>query len=432
MNLATITSYNKVNDELVIMQQSSSYWYAQIKTPRELGFKDNRIRFSTKCKIGEPSLEESYDKAVGFAKDKLSKYHILREEGHTPSFIKPKVKQIALKIIKVYEGRSLHKKTINGYINILKNQIIPLLGDIYIKNLGLNELIEFFENRTGGNSSTQITMVRKAIDDIYIYALRKKMINQADRPLWKDISRTTDKPNQRLTFRKTDLEDIENNIDDFINASTNRKCLVNRSLFKFYINFLKLTGARSGCETTKIKWKHIFESKFKNESRVTIFLEKGKMGERNKPREIHINKTTKDLLINLYLKKIQGIDAQRFLIQYACSGVPLDKFMEFKKINDDKYVFARSDGKTPDFCDIWEQFRAYLKGKLTDSKLTLYSFRHYFITHKLHQDIDPYKLAKYVGTSPDMINRYYDGTFSALASEFIREDLNQDNFRIFD
>ena len=301
-----------------------------------------------------------------------------------------------------------------------------------MKNLGLNELIEFFENRTGGNSPTQITMVRKAIDEIYIYALRKKMIKQADRPLWKDISRNTDKPKQRLTFRKTDIKDIDNNIDDFINAATTKTCKKNRNLFKFYINFLKLSGARAGLETTGIKWKHLFESKYKNELRATIFLEKGKMGEQNKTRTIHINQTTKNLLINLYMKKIQGTDAKRFLLKYACSGVPLDKFMEFKKLNNDKYVFARSDGKIPDFCDIWSQFRVYLNDKLTDNELTLYSFRHYFITQKLHQDIDVYKLAKYVGTSPDMIKRYYDASFSALASEFMLEDLNQDNFRIFD
>jgi len=433
MNSTTITNYNKVNDELTIMQQNSSYWYAQLKTKPELGFKSNRVRFSTKCRIGEPNFEDSFNKAVNFAEKKLSEYKVLIKEGHTPSFIKPTVQQIALKVLKEYEKSILDK---SGYINIIKNQIIPLLGNIDIKDLGLDEVISFFENRSGGRSQTQTTMTKTAIDDIFIYALRKNMITQVNRPSWKDVKIVINKARKRLAFRETDIDYINSNIDNFIKAANSKTCNENRRLFKYYINFLKRTGTRAGSETTKIKWKHFFEHTLPNENRASIFLEKGKMGEQDKTRTIHISQTTSSLLINLYLRKIPEINAKKFLLKYSSTGAPLDKFMELKQKKSDEYIFARSCGKTPDFCDIWKQFRAFIKTnsleKFSNENLTLYSFRHYFITQEILKKKDIGQLARYVGNSEYMIRKYYDGSYSAAASESIVIDLTPQNFSIFD
>jgi len=428
MNSTTISNYNTINDELVIMKQNSSCWYAQIKTRSELGFKNNRVRFSTKCKIGVPTFEESFNEAVTFAKNEMNKAAIIHEEGHPLYRLKPTVKQISLKILKEYEKSTLDK---SGYINIIKKQIIPLLGDIYIKNLGLNELIEFFENRTGGKSQPQISMVKKAIDDIYIHALRKRIIVQADRPLWKDIKITTTKSKPRLTFRKVDVDSINDNIDSFIGKSTNRKVKANRNLFKFYLQFIENTGTRPGEETTGIKWKHIFQSEYKNEDRATIFLEKGKMGEQNKTRDIHIDREVFKLLTQLYFKKFKSEKEIKFLFKHR-EEIPINDFMQLKQDHGDEYIFNRSCGKTPIFCDVWDQFRTFLKKNLTEDEFTLYSFRHYFITKKLHQKTDVFKVAKYVGTSSKMIEDYYDGSFSALASEFVIEDLTQEDLNIFE
>jgi len=427
MSLATITDYNIINDELVILKQNSSRWYAQIKTAPELGFKNNRVRFSTKCKIGVPSDEESFNNAIAFAKTEISRNNVLREEGHPLYRLKPTVKQVALKVLKEYEKSETDK---SRYISIIKNQIIPLLGNLYMKNFDLNELFEFFENRTGGKSKTQITMVKRAINDIYVYAIRKKMIVQADRPLWTDIKVKTDKFKTRLTFRKTDIEIIDENIDDFINASTSKTCKINRILFKFYISFIKETGTRPGTETTGIKWKHLFESAYENEKRATVFLEKGKMGEQNKTRDIHIDQATFKLLTQLYFKKVPNIETQRFLLKYSSNGFPISKFMEFKKINADKYVFARGCGKIPDFCDTWKQFREFIKTDLTNKTFTLYSFRHHFITKNLYQKTDVNRLAEHVGNSEAMIRKYYAGCISAAASECVVKDLTQENVSI--
>jgi hypothetical protein len=132
MSLSTISNYNKVNDELAILKQNSSYWNAQIKTAPELGFKNNRVRFSTKCKIGVPSDEESFNNAVEFAKSVIYRNKVLREEGHPLYRLKPSVKQVALNVLKEYEKSSSDK---SRYIHIIENEIIPLLGDLYMKNL---------------------------------------------------------------------------------------------------------------------------------------------------------------------------------------------------------------------------------------------------------------------------------------------------------
>jgi hypothetical protein len=154
------------------------------------------------------------------------------------------------------------------------------------------------------------------------------------------------------------------------------------------------------------------------------------MGEQNKTRDIHIDQATFKLLTQLYFKKIPNLETQRFLLKHSSNGIPISKFMAFKKINADKYVFARSCGKIPDFGDTWDQFRKFIKKDLTNKAFTLYSFRHYFITKNLYQKTDVNRLAEHVGNSEATIRKYYDSSLSATASECVVKDLKQENVSV--
>ena len=46
--------------------------------------------------------------------------------------------------------------------------------------------------------------------------------------------------------------------------------------------------------------------------------------------------------------------------------------MLLKQDHGDKFIFARSCGKIPDYCDVWDQYRTFLKDNLTE-KNTLFT-----------------------------------------------------------
>ena len=102
-------------------------------------------------------------------------------------------------------------------------------------------------------------------------------------------------------FEANYIDFINSSIQNFIDASRNKITKENREIFKFYVEFLRTTGVRTGEEATGILWKHIFISKAKND-RVVIKIEKGKNAKgKNKTREICIDQQTIENLMKLLM-----------------------------------------------------------------------------------------------------------------------------------
>ncbi len=63
----------------------------------------------------------------------------------------------------------------------------------------------------------------------------------------------------------------------------------------------------------------------------------------------------------------------------------------------------------PCYSSKFGEFRKELiKNNLISKNYVLYSCRHYFITKRLSQSVDIYLIAKYVGNSVEMIQKFYD------------------------
>ncbi|MBK6862488.1 MAG: hypothetical protein IPG91_02440 [Ideonella sp.] len=78
---------------------------------------------------------------------------------------------------------------------------------------------------------------------------------------------------------------------------------------------------------------------------------------------------------------------------------------------DDDYVWCDTDGVV--IKDFREGFNNLIKaaGVEKDSmgkKLAIYSLRHFYISHRIKHGVDIYRLARTAGTSPEMIQRFYD------------------------
>ncbi|GLX85843.1 hypothetical protein tloyanaT_20950 [Thalassotalea loyana] len=418
-----ITNWNIINDELVIMKQNSSYWYAQIKTPPELGFKNNRKRIPTGIKIG---TVENYYEAVAFGLNLIAENKVKIKEGIPLYELKPTVKSVALKVIKEIQDMKIKRQTHKDYIRILEKEIIPQLGHLYFKDLQIRELKEFYHNKKA-KSPTRITLTNTTFDKLFFYAVENKIINQRDTPEFKRIKVEKEIPEEKIIFRENDFEIIENDYKNFIENGTNKTSRENRELLYLYMEFLKNTGVRSG-EETKIKWKDIYSSERDGKERIVISLKKGKMGQRKKSRDIAIDKKTFSVLVELLRRKMKDDNPLKDKSsEMKFSSKYLFIFIKLAKI-ENEYIFQRSDKKIPNFGDSFNQLKEHLNNRLSDEKITLYSYRHYYITDKLLNNVDIYKLAKYVGNSVEIIQRSYSKVTSQLASEHVVKELDIEHF----
>ncbi|MBF4249409.1 hypothetical protein EA004_31290, partial [Vibrio anguillarum] len=97
------------------------------------------------------------------------------------------------------------------------------------------------------------------------------------------------------------------------------------------------------------------------------------------------------------------------LIEIARIQNPDKNITEKNFCNINKPVLESSFGVLPCYSSKFGEFRKELiKNNLISKNYVLYSCRHYFITKRLSQSVDIYLIAKYVGNSVEMIQKFYD------------------------
>jgi len=454
-----IGKYNPIPEsKLVVLKQNSSKWWIQIPTPKEMGITGNRKRLPTDLTVYLADEPSKYDKKSFLAACRLGlktiyDNDILQKRGLPLFELKPTVKSISLKVIEKIESIK-NKKGIHGdYIRVLEKEIIPQLGNLYLQDLRLKEITEFFKNKQY-SSSTTITVARTVFDKIFNYAELNNLILTRDRPSLSKLEIEVDQKTEYVSFIDDDIEIILKNMQSFINNTDNKIAKENRELFRFYTSFLKTTGIRAGKEATGILWKDIYNSK-SGSDRVVVKIAKGKIAKsKGRTRNIRIDKETIENLMKLLLFQT-GFNSQvektfnKFSIDAPVSygGVGLKhnelvKFIKMLKL-DNKPIFARKiqkkvsiNGKINDqfvipiFGDCFKQLKPFLGEQLSDDDLVLYSYRHYFITDKLINGMEPLNIALYCGTSVEMIEKHYSKVKAERASEFVIKDLDLDTYKL--
>ncbi len=420
--LIKINDYNRINSKLVILKQNSSYWYAQIKTPHELGILNNRKRISTGFKIG---TTDNYFNAVTFGKNLIDKQKYLKEEGIFLREIVPTVKSIALKTAEQIKNKKIKRQTHIDYIRILNTEIINHLGDIHFNKLGTLDIKNYFI-KLKTKSKTSITIRKTCFRKMFDYAADHKIIKISDVPNFKFLEVESSDKEETVIFRNNDFEIINAANGSFVEASRNSITKENRQLFKYYRQFLKLTGIRTGLETN-IKWKDIYYNKTNGNDRIIIHISNGKMSKQKKTRDIAIDQEILNVLIELFrfqTNKKLNLTESKF-------NTHQQMFALIKKLKiENHYIFQRKNKILPNFIDCFNQLKDFLDNRLSSEKLTLYSYRHFFITESLLHEVDIYQLSKYVGNSVDIIEKTYSKVTSILASEYVKKDLNLDKFKV--
>lgn len=161
-----------------------------------------------------------------------------------------------------------------------------------------------------------------------------------------------------------------------------------REMLRAYVFFMAGTGPRPG-EARSLRWRDITYTRRSDEQEALHVAVEA----------THSKVKRKRVAV--------GLDVAAM----AISGLQERRRQRQDYAGDDDYIWCDTDGKV--IKDFREGFNTLIKaaGVETDSmgkKLAIYSLRHYYITHRIQNNVDVYRLAKAAGTSPDMIQRFYD------------------------
>lgn len=280
------------------------------------------------------------------------------------------------------------------HLRRIRNILMPAFGDVPVRDLTRSRLNDWMrkyrtpdgtppkQNTVGNlNHSFQLVM-QAAVERAWIRsddvpAISKKGFQKGDENPW---------------FTRGELERLRDHMtDDWVSAAHTPLSREIRYLLRAYIAVASCTGIRPGLELERVQTTQILHEQDKKMSfiRIPILRDQGKYAAGR----------------NVICFENDVFDVRRVLEQlmrwhHERSGKALTP-----------YLFARSDGRVPSFD---APFRAVMveTGLLIDpetgKKRVPYSLRHYFATQALLRGEHDHIVARWMGTSPQMIDIHYN------------------------
>ena len=398
----------KVN---LYMRPRSNYWQAAIK------LKNGKWeRFST----GTTDEEEAAEKAR-----KLFYGAEAKAESKLPQSTRKfrNVAKFAIQRMQDELDGGGGKVTYKDYIRITNNYLIPFFGKYDVANVSvklLNECavwrdakmgreteekrLSIFKGKTEAQQEEILKVASKrfkakqstinthnsALNRVFDEALLHGWITESIKPrlLNKGV-----KSESRGAFSEEEFIYIQKNLLDWSNTGHRKVTREIRELLVEYIGFLAGTGVRAGTEAFNLKWKNIEEYKKRGERPYIAINVDGKVG----GRELIATDMATTHLIGL-LKLNPNIKEKN-----------LGKALKAKL---DEYVFVDRSGNRVTTDALRGSFKEFLikhnmRNGADGKSRALYSLRHTYATMALIDGRDIHKLAVQMGTSVDMLERYY-------------------------
>ncbi|WP_261916808.1 tyrosine-type recombinase/integrase, partial [Vibrio aestuarianus] len=307
---------------------------------------------------------------------------------------KKSVRDACLTIIKNLESKKPFKAIYKDYILVYKNFIIPQFLKKTIEDLTTKNIRIYFESLEN-LSKTRKTINKICFKKLFEYLEEEDLLKKKDFPsLPTEISH--EKTEIGIDINKNDLEIIREfiNSDDFQNQENiNFKTKEYRQIFPFVFEFLFETGIRTGKELNNIQIKNL--SKVDDHFFVKILGGKTSYKKRD---VILSDKAINSIIEVLKITTNKNITKDNIL-----------------SLNKEKFVFASSfftkkkDVVICDFCKLFDQIiKRLIKENKINTKYTLYSLRHTYITLQLLNGVRMYLVSKQVGNSLEMIEKHYD------------------------
>ena len=315
------------------------------------------------------------------------------------------------------------KVTYKDYIRITNNYLIPFFGKYDIANVNVKLLNEYalwrdakmgreteekrlsiFKGKTKAQQQDILNAASKrfkakqstinkhnsALNRVFDEALLHGWITESIKPrlLNKGV-----KSESRGAFSEEEFIYIQKNLWDWSNTGHRKVTREIRELLVEYIGFLAGTGVRAGTEAFNLKWKNIEEYNKRDERPYIAINVDGKRGKRE--------------LIATDMASIHLIGLLE--LNPNIKEKDLSKALKAKL---DEYVFVDRSGNRVTTDALRGSFKDFLvKHNMrygADGKpRALYSMRHTYATLALIEGRDIHKLAVQMGTSVEMLEKYY-------------------------
>lgn len=327
----------------------------------------------------------------------------------------------------VNQGKVIYK----DYIRVIKDYLIPSLGNQLITNIDYDALEKLDKDRKEkmGKSPTVSTLRTQnaALNRVFDEAVMRGFIAEISRPKLDSKGKRGDR---RPSFELHEVKALLANLPSWIDAARSDESRERRELMRDYIEALIDTGARPGVELLDIKWKQIRFMTSPDITKTGEFDEEGEEIELcnlNRTCELTVTgKTgTRQIIGRLPTVKVLLRIAKR---NYGLDGSLVNPLPELVNPNNDDYVFRMKDGTDPNE-SFQKMFMVFLEDHnllwdpKTNQKRVFYSLRHTYATLSLtHDKVPIHTLAKQMGTSVLMIEKHYSHLKVIQAAEQLRGD----------
>jgi integrase len=272
----------------------------------------------------------------------------------------------------------LKKYPYEYFVNEMKDISLDLIDDDLIQ--------EYFNWRRDNHNISNNTLRREMtmMRTLYDFCKRKKKYID-EIPDWRLPPR--DKK-RRPAWTLSEYRKITRKMRIWVDADRNSRVRRQRFYFQQFFLISANCGARVG-ELRNLRWNEIRTEEYKTGDKRLVLSLEGKTGRR----ESVCNVDTHTYFNNLW-------DYRSSELAELESDTPLDEFVFCHFDGTSIGKMNKSFGSLMEYCDT--------ERDVYGEKYTIYSLRHFYAQMRLNEEVSVYDLASQMGTSVEMISRFYD------------------------
>lgn len=386
----------KLSDTLKLVRRPrSNVWQANVKHP------DGQWR---RTSTGEKDEKKASERAFEIQAEVLFK-----DKHNIPTVARPAFGKVATKFKEKLQKRiesGTATESQGAWPGIVDNWLLPFFKDKLIDSINesvLEEFDEFRRQKFGGElAKGTISKHKDVLNAIFRYAVDQKLctVNDIPKLTIKDKGRPKER---RGHFTAEEFNALMAFLHNWSKESDRFSTKFLRQSLTVYVEFLCLSGLRTGEEVLALRWKD-FERHERPGKPVCyrVYIRAGKKGRDGKEaiHRTYVSELAYDSLTSLQLYQMVSPEQVR-------------ESFENEDYFKDRFVFCMPDGTRIKN----DRFPAMFKSALDalgmregpdGSTRTLYSLRHTYATWKLERDQMSFEqLATVMNTSVAMIEQHY-------------------------